>query len=83
VLLETWQKRGLYIFFLPAYSPQLNIAERLWKEIKEDWIKPSDYIDAENLFYAVDRICGSATNAHFHTYPIFLVVQDCNDRKSI
>lgn len=27
-----WQTRGLYIFYLPAYSPHLNIAERLWKE---------------------------------------------------
>jgi transposase len=59
VLFETWQKRGLYIFFLPPYSPQLNIAERLWKEIKEGWIKPRDYIYAENLFYAVDRICAN------------------------
>jgi len=71
VLLETWQKRGLYIFFLPAYSPQLNIAERLWKEIKEGWIKPSDYIDAENLFYAVDRICaniGKSLKLNFSQY---------------
>lgn len=68
VLLDDWQKRGLYIFFLPPYSPQLNIAERLWKEIKERWIKPSDYSDAENLFYAVDRICaniGKTLNINF------------------
>jgi len=58
-LLECWQQRGLYIFFLPPYSPQLNIAERLWKEIKEGWIKPSDYLDADNLFYAIDRICAN------------------------
>ena len=30
-----WQKRGLYIFYLPPYSPQLNIIERFWKELKE------------------------------------------------
>jgi transposase len=68
VLLDHWQKRGLYIFFLPPYSPQLNIAERLWKEIKERWIKPSDYIDAESLFYAVDRIyanIGKTLNINF------------------
>lgn len=55
-LLSCWQKRGLFIFFLPPYSPQLNIAERLWKEIKEGWIKPADYIDADCLFYAINRI---------------------------
>lgn len=58
-LLEIWQKRGLYIFYLPPYSPHLNIIERLWKEIKEGWIKPSDYLSADNLFYAVDRICAA------------------------
>lgn len=58
-LFEIWQNRGLYIFFLPPYSPQLNIAERLWKEIKEGWIKPADYTSAENLFYALDRVCAN------------------------
>jgi len=29
-----WQQRGLFLFYLPPYSPHLNIAERLWKELK-------------------------------------------------
>ena len=29
-----WQQRGLYIVYLPPYSPHLNIIERLWKELK-------------------------------------------------
>lgn len=37
--LQYWQKRGLYLFYLPPYSPHLNIAERLWKELKSRWIK--------------------------------------------
>jgi transposase len=56
-LLEIWQQRGLHIFYLPPYSPHLNSIERLWKEIKEGWIKPSDYATADDLFYAVNRIC--------------------------
>jgi transposase len=55
-LLGVWEKRGLYLFFLPPYSPQLNIIERFWKELKEGWIKPSDYKSADSLFYAVNRI---------------------------
>jgi len=31
-----WQKRGLYIFYLPPYSPHLNIAETLWRKIKKN-----------------------------------------------
>ena len=56
-LFKIWQNRGLYIFYLPPYSPHLNIIERLWKELKEGWLKPSDYQSADTLFYAVDRIC--------------------------
>ncbi len=31
-----WQKRGLYLLFLPAYSPHLNIAGTLWRKIKKN-----------------------------------------------
>lgn len=50
--LEYWQKRGLYIFYLPPYSPHLNIIERLWKELKARWLKPVDYSSFDNLRYA-------------------------------
>lgn len=55
-LLEVWQKRGLYIFYLPPYCPHLNIIERFWKELKEGWLKPEDYKTTDTLFYAVNRI---------------------------
>lgn len=58
-LFKIWQQRGLYIFYLPPYSPHLNIIERLWKEIKQGWIKPNDYKSADDLFFAVNRICAA------------------------
>jgi transposase len=63
-LFEIWQQRGLFIFYLPPYSPHLNIIERLWKEMKQGWLKPSDYQSADDLFYAVNRICAALVN-HF------------------
>ena len=48
-----WQQRGLYIFYLPPYSPHLNIAERLWRKLKYEWLQPSDYATADGLFYRV------------------------------
>jgi transposase len=51
--LEIWQQRGLFLFYLPTYSPHLNIAERLWKEMKARWLKPQDYLTTDCLFYAV------------------------------
>ena len=64
-LLKIWQSRGLYIFYLPPYSPQLNIIERLWKEMKQAWIRPDDYSSADQLFYAVDRVCSAIGNQLF------------------
>lgn len=52
---EIWEKRGLFIFFLPPYSPHLNLAETLWRILKGKWIKPQDYISKDNLFYAANR----------------------------
>lgn len=50
-----WQKRGLYIFYLPPYSPHLKIIERLWKELKARWLKPDDYSSFDNLKYATSE----------------------------
>ena len=54
--LPIWQNRDLFIFYLPPYSPHLNIIERFWKELKEGWVRPQDYDSADSLFYAVNRI---------------------------
>jgi transposase len=46
-----WQERGLFLFYLPPYSPQLNIAEVLWRKLKYEWLQPGHYADAQTLFY--------------------------------
>ncbi len=51
--LKDWRQRGLSLFNLPPYSPQLNLAERLWKELKARWLRPEDYQTSNTLFYAV------------------------------
>ncbi len=48
-----WQERGLFIFYLPPYSPHLNIAETLWRKLKYEWLQPADYTTPEGLFYQV------------------------------
>lgn len=46
-----WQQRGLFLFYLPPYSPHLNLAERLWRKLKYEWLQPEDYALTEGLFY--------------------------------
>ena len=53
---EEWAERGLFIFYLPPYSPQLNIAETLWRILKGKWIKPQAYQNAQILFDTTNRI---------------------------
>jgi transposase len=51
--IKVWQQRGLYLFYLPRYSPHLNIVEILWRKLKYEWLSPLDYQDKENLFYQI------------------------------
>lgn len=53
--IECWQKRGLFIFYLPTYSPHLNIAETVWRKLKYEWLTPEDYTCREHLQYAVKQ----------------------------
>lgn len=47
--LPRWEKKGLFIYFLPPYSPELNLIEILWRRIKYSWIPLSAYESFENL----------------------------------
>ena len=48
-----WQRRGLFLFYLPRYSPHLNIVETLWRKLKYEWLAPRDYETRDTLCYAV------------------------------
>lgn len=51
-----WEKRGLFIFYIPPYFPHLNIVETLWRVMKGKWPRPQDYTSADTLFYATNRL---------------------------
>ena len=48
-----WEERGLTLFYLPTYSPHLNLAEILWRKLKYEWLRPQDYLCFEHLRYAI------------------------------
>ena len=48
-----WQQRGLFVFYLPTYSPHLNIAETVWRKLKYEWLSAEDYESKVHLQYAV------------------------------
>ncbi len=51
--IKVWQRRGLCLFYLPRYSPHLNIVETMWRKLKYEWLAPKDYETRETLCYAV------------------------------
>jgi len=57
--IEEWVSSGLYIFFLPTYSPHLNLIETLWRKIKYEWLKPADYSGMDRLTLATETILQS------------------------
>jgi len=57
-----WENRRLFLFFLPPYSPHLNIAETLWRILKGKWIRPQDYTSTDTLFYATNRALADIEN---------------------
>ncbi|MEO1742602.1 MAG: IS630 family transposase, partial [Cyanobacteria bacterium J06629_9] len=53
---EPWARRGVYLFELPAYSPELNRIEILWRFIKYQWLDNTAYQSWDTLVTQVERI---------------------------
>jgi transposase len=53
---QEWAEKGLEIFFLPTYSPHLNIIEILWRFIKYKWLESEAYESYSALVNAVENI---------------------------
>lgn len=68
-----WQNRGLFLFYLPPYSPHLNIAERLWKELKARWLRPQDYQTKDQLFLSVNLALAAVGKNLFINFSEFII----------
>lgn len=51
-----WRDKKLEIFWLPSYSPQLNLIEILWRFMKYEWIEIDAYSSWQNLVNYVEKI---------------------------
>lgn len=47
--MQELKEKDLLIFFLPLYSPELNLIEILWRRIKSNWIPLDAYLCFQNL----------------------------------
>jgi len=54
--LSEWKQRQIEIFYLPSYSPELNLIEILWRFIKYSWLPLSAYRCWQSLVDSVEKI---------------------------
>jgi transposase len=54
--IEEWKERGIIIFKLPTYSPELNLIEILWRFIKYQWIEIDAYQNWQIFVASVENI---------------------------
>lgn len=69
--IRIWQSRGLYLFYLPRYSPHLNIVETLWRKLKYEWLTPADYQSKEHLYYQINLALKAVGNSLFIRFSKF------------
>jgi transposase len=51
-----WEQKGLFLYFLPGYSPELNLIEILWRFIKYQWLPFSAYLNFPWCTGTVERL---------------------------
>lgn len=48
--IKQWEEEhDLFLFFIPPYSPELNLIEIFWKKIKYEWLSFQAYNSFQNL----------------------------------
>jgi transposase len=63
--MEEWQQKDLYIFFIPPYSPHLNLIEILWKMMKYQWLRPQDFKSRTTLHSRIHHLLHNYGEAGF------------------
>jgi transposase len=61
---EQANQLGIKLMFLPSYSPNLNLIERLWKYTKKKALRGKHYQDFQAFQAAIDDCLDQITTAH-------------------
>jgi len=54
--IKQWEEDDLLIYFLPPYSPELNLIEILWCRIKYNWLSFDAYLCFQNLKERLENV---------------------------
>jgi hypothetical protein len=62
--LEAWKERGLTIYRIPPYSPELNIIEIIWRKIKYEWLPFLAYESYQSLKQELFQVLSDIGTTH-------------------
>ena len=51
-----WMSHRVHLVYLSAYSPELNLIEILWRQMKYAWLPLSAYLSFDHLSMEVCRL---------------------------
>ena len=63
-----WKEQQVDIFYLPTYSPHLNLIETFWRKCKYEWFEPQHFESWAKVLEQLDNILkhfGSKFNINF------------------
>ena len=59
-----WMSQRVHLIYLSAYSPELNLIEILWRQMKYTWLPLSAYLSFERLREEVHRLLSGYGTDH-------------------
>jgi transposase len=63
------RRLGIDLLFLPAYSPNLNLVERLWRFVRKQSLNSNWFDSFEQFKAAIDDCFGKMATTHKRTPP--------------
>jgi transposase len=63
-----WEEKNLFLYFIPAYSPELNLIEILWRKIKYEWLPFDAHESYDKLRSNLEKIFNGFGNEYNIVY---------------
>jgi transposase len=74
-VLESAASLGIELLFLPPYSPNLNLIERLWKFVKKECLYSKYYSAFADFKQAIETCLGETQGRHRHALDTLLTLK--------